>query len=217
MNTRLILIILILLSNKSLINAQDAKWDFEIFSGVVYNFPSPLKISQNNEKDIKIWADYRTEPFKLPPYYDIRVTRIKGDKGWDLEFFHHKIILNNTQPGLIDQFSVTHGYNIVTIKRVLLKKGFVYHYGGGFVITHPENIIRGKSLDQSKGIGGEGYYFSGLVIEGAVDKRFYFTKYFYASVESKLTASKSRVPVAEGRANITLLTIHAIVGLGIEL
>ena len=197
--------------------AQGAKWNLEIFSGLVYNFPSPLKVYQDNYPTISLWAKYKTEPFKLPPYYDLRITRIVDDKGWDFEFFHHKIIMTNNPPDLIQYFKVTHGYNIFTLKRVLKKKGFIYHYGGGFVLTHPENEVREKRLNEEKGIAGKGYYFSGIVAEAAIDKRFYFGNYFYVSAESKLTASWSSVPIVDGNATIALLTLHVIFGLGLEL
>lgn len=196
--------------------AQDIKWDFEIFSGLIYNFPSPLKVYQNNYKTISLWAKYKTEPFTLPPYYDLRITRMVNQKGWDFEFFHHKLYLLNN-PSEIRFFNISHGYNIFTIKRVLEKNGFICHFGGGFVLTHPENDVRGKRLDETKGIAGKGYYFSGVVAEAAIDRRYYFNNYLYVSVESKITASYSSVPIVNGHATIALLTIHVILGLGLEL
>ncbi|NOZ45570.1 MAG: hypothetical protein GXO79_02190 [Chlorobi bacterium] len=191
-------------------------WDFEICSGFIYNFPSPLIITQNNYPTIKLWAKYETEPFRLPPYYDLRITRLNEGKGWDFEFFHHKIYLANKPPE-IQRFSVSHGYNVFTVKRVNKLNSFIIHYGGGFVLAHPENTIRNYPFDEKLGIGGKGYYFSGIVSEFAIDKRIYFTKYLYATAESKITASYSIVPVYSGNANIALLTLHLIFGIGVEL
>lgn len=200
----------------STIRAKEIKWNFELFSGLIYNFPSPLSIYQDNENTIRLFAKYKTEPLQLPPYYDLRITRLNENEGWDFEFFHHKIyLLNNTSE--IEFFHVTHGYNIFTLKRVLKKDEFIYHFGGGFVLAHPENEVRGKRLDETKGIAGAGLYLAGIVAEAAIDKRYYFNNYFYISAESKITASYSSVPIANGHATIALLTFHAILGIGLEL
>ena len=56
-----------------------------------------------------------------------------------------------------------------------------------------------------------------LAAEGAIDKRIHISKFFYAALGTKLTASYSIVPVVSGKAKIALLTIHFIFGIGLEL
>lgn len=196
--------------------AQRAKWDFEIYSGFIYNLPSPLKVSQEGYPDIKLWARYKSESLKLPPYYDLRITRMMGDKGWDFEFFHHKITLTNNPPE-IHHFACTHGYNMFTFKRVFTRNGFIYRFGPGFVLPHVENQVRNQQLDETKGIGGTSYYIAGIAAVAAADKRFYATDWFYIALEAKVTASHTVVPVVDGKGRISLITVHGILGLGIEI
>ena len=85
---KLFLIIYLILLFNYLSFSQDIKWDLEIFTGYVYSFLSPLKVYQDNFPTLSFNAKYKTDPFKLPPYYDLRVIRWKDDKGWDFEFFH---------------------------------------------------------------------------------------------------------------------------------
>ena len=91
------------------------------------------------------------------------------------------------------------------------------HYGGGFVLTHPESVVRNLKMDELKGLAGKGYYFSGIVAETAIDKRLFFGNHLYISAETKLTASYSSVPINSGHATIALLTWHAILGIGVEI
>lgn len=90
--------------------------------GAAYNFRTPLHIKQRNAQNIEIDADYRTEPFTPPVYYDIRVSTWQSDRGWELKFTHHKLILDNTPPE-VQRFSITNGYNFLTLNRLWQSKG----------------------------------------------------------------------------------------------
>ena len=92
---------------------------FEVLSGPVYNFTSPLIIRQTGYPTLRIKARYRSEPFQLPPYYDFRLTLWKNDSSaWGLKFTHHKLILDNLSPPDINNFEITHGYNICSVTRM---------------------------------------------------------------------------------------------------
>ena len=95
-----------------------AQRDFflQISLGAAYCPDTPLKISQTGYPDLKIKAEYKTESFKLPIYYSIKLGTSKDHQGWELELIHLKIYLQNNPPE-IQQFQVSHGFNIFQVNR----------------------------------------------------------------------------------------------------
>lgn len=154
--------------------------------GAAYNFRTPLHIKQRNAQNIEIDADYRTEPFTPPVYYDIRVSTWQSDRGWELKFTHHKLILDNTPPE-VQRFSITNGYNFLTLNRLWQSKGLTWSAGAGLVITHPESTIRNVPYPENKGIFNKGYYISGPALEAALAKRYFFADRWFILAEGRIT------------------------------
>ncbi|ARS34704.1 hypothetical protein CA264_04205 [Pontibacter actiniarum] len=184
-----------------------------VAGGAAYNFRTPLHIKQRNAQNIEIDADYRTEPFTPPVYYDIRVSTWQSDRGWELKFTHHKLILDNTPPE-VQRFSITNGYNFLTLNRLWQSKGLTWSAGAGLVITHPESTIRNVPYPENKGIFNKGYYISGPALEAALAKRYFFADRWFILAEGRITASYVEVPVADGEAQVTSLALHGLLGLG---
>jgi len=196
--------------------AQGRTWEVGIAGGATYNLQTPLHIHQNGFEDIDLDAEYRTEPFIPPVYYDIRVSSWSKNKGWELKFTHHKIILNNLPPE-VQRFSITDGFNLLTLNRLWLSNGLTWSLGGGIVITHPESTIRHKPFPENRGILNEGYYVSGPTLEAAVGKRYYFADRWFVLGEGRVTASYVQVPVVDGHANVTNAALHVLLGVGYKL
>lgn len=189
---------------------------FEVLSGLVYNFPSPLIIHQDGYETIRIKAKYRSEPFDLPPYYDFRLTLWQRDSAaWGLKFTHHKLILDNPG-GDIQHFEITHGYNIFSITRLWKRKGFIFNIAGGAVIANPQSNIRHLYF-QGGGLFNNGYYLSGVVGEAAVGKQIRITRDLYLSGEIRFTAAWARVKVNQGHADVPNTAIHFLAGIGYSL
>ena len=199
--------------NKTL--CQHRTWEFGGAGGVVKNFKTPLKIYQKDEAAIKIGAKYKTEPLKPPVYYDLRIVAWQDTKGWALKFSHHKIILQN-KPADIQRFSITDGFNLITLNRLWQNKGFIYSIGGGAVITHPESTIRNQPFPEDGGILKKGYYLSGPTGEVARTKKIYLTNCFLLNTETRFTASYVRVPVQNGHAQVTNAALHFLGGFGYQ-
>lgn len=195
---------------------QKRTWEAGLAGGVVYNFQSPLRIQQNDAPLIRIGARYRTEPFTPPVYYDVRVSSWKNTHGWEVKFTHHKLILRNRPPE-IQRFSITDGFNLLTVNRLWLHHGLIWSAGGGIVITHPESTIRNKAYPENRGILNKGYYISGPTVEAAVAKRLDLGEQWFAFGEGRATASYVRVPVADGHAHVTNLALHFLLGAGFKL
>ncbi|MFA6147035.1 MAG: hypothetical protein WC899_02370 [bacterium] len=191
------------------------QWSLQVFGGAPLNFNLPLTIHQSGHQDLKITGNYESRAFEVPWYYAWRVGAWNGNKAWELELVHNKLYLENKPPE-VQEFSISHGYNLLTVNRAWKEKGFIFRGGLGVVITHPETTVRGLSHSQEGGISG-GYYLSGPTIQGAVEKRFHLWRWLIASLEGKLTASYARIPVEGGHADVPDVAVHGLFGLGLDI
>lgn len=187
---------------------------FEIFTGTALNFRTNLRIEQSGQPDININADYRTRPFDGALYYDLRYAKWReGDRATEVELLHHKIYLQNTTAD-VPEFSITHGYNMLFLNTAWMKDGLTYRIGGGIVIAHPVNTVRGQTLPEDGGLFNEGFYLSGAATQFAVQKRFKLSGHMFASVEAKFTAAWARIKVVDGHADAPNVAVHGLVGIG---
>lgn len=186
----------------------------QLFGGAAYNLRLPLVIRQDGEDNLRVNADYDTKPFETPMYYSARLGWWSEQSAWELEMIHHKLTLTNKPPE-VEHFSITHGFNLLTVNRAWKNPWFIWRLGAGVVITHPESTIRGKTFEQSGGIA-DGYHLSGPTAQIAAEKRFYIYKGFFASVEGKWTLSWVHVPVKDGSADLWNSALHGLIGVGID-
>lgn len=213
--TGFLLIISVFILNPSF--SQDKRsWRVEFFPGVVYNIPSSLKICQDGYTDLKFKAEYFTEPFKSPVYGMIRVGTWKNDCGIEAELIHHKLYVKNP-PVEVTNFSITHGYNLLSLNYGMLIKGFQIRAGSGFVLAHAESIVRGMMLDEHNGFLKTGYYITGPYLMTGIQKRIRIWKPFYFSVEGKFSAACAKVPVVNGYAEVPNFAFHGLFGLGADI
>ena len=64
--------------------------------------------------------------------------------------------------------------------------------------------------------GFNGFHISGVTAQAAVEKRFSVTEKIFVYLETKLTASYAKIPVADGDASVPNAAIHGIFGTGYE-
>ncbi len=188
------------------------QWVFQAATGTAHQFRSRLVIEQDGEEDLDFSADYATRPFVSgAPYYSMRLGRWHGTAAWELETHHHLVTLVDGPPE-VGGFSLTHGYNLNTLNRAWLAAGFVWRFGAGIVMTHPESVVRGKKFT---GAGfAEGFYLSGVCGQAAVEKRLPLWGKLFLSLEGKVTAAWARVPIEDGTATVPNYALHGLAGLG---
>lgn len=190
--------------------------NFEVLSGPVYNFPSRLIIIQEGYPTIKHNAQYISKPFKLPPYYDFRLSLWhKDSSAWGLKFTHHKLYLKNTTPEIY-RFEITHGYNIFSITRIWKRLGFTWNTAVGAIVANPESEIHGQHF-QGGGLFNRGYYLGGIVGEAAVGRQFKITRDWYLSGEVRLTGAWAKVKIGSGHAEVPNVALHFLIGMGYRL
>lgn len=195
---------------------QDIKWIIMARGGSAYNFKTPLIIQQVEHEDIRLKAEYATRPFATPPYYDLQIVRWNQTKGWGLKITHHKLYLKNNPPE-VQRFTITDGYNLLTLTRQWEISGFIYHIGGGAVLTHPESVIRGHHFSETEGLLHSGYHLSGPVAEAAIEKRIDLSRKWLLSLEGRITGSYVKVPIAKGHARTSNVALHALAGIGYKM
>ncbi|MCK8824306.1 hypothetical protein [Fuchsiella alkaliacetigena] len=192
-------------------------WTLEALGGVVYNLETVLRIEEEDGEEIKIdRADYATRPFDTPLYYSLRVARWKDNAAWEFEFIHHKLYLE-TEHEDIDNFEVTHGYNIFTINRAWNINNFDYRLGAGMVLAHPDVTMAGEErFVEEGGILDTGYYLTGPALQAAVSRRFELTEKLFATVEGKATSARAVMPISEEgeEARVPNLALHGLFGIG---
>ncbi len=189
-----------------------SQWSFELCTGLPFNIPTPLGISQSGQEDIHLTAQYYSEPFVTPYFWIWRISIISGGELWSLEAVHHKIFLRN-KPKEVTVFSISHGLNIITLNRGWILNDFILKAGAGIVIAHPENTVRQKELNEDRGIFTWGYYLSGPACNFSLGKNLYLSSWLYVTCEIKLLGSYSYIPAAEGNAKV--LNAAAVLSAGI--
>ena len=190
-----------------------AEWALEAFLGGTWNVPSSLTVVQRGYSDVSLKARYDEKTFEGFPYYDLRISRWSNNKAWELELVHHKIYLANPSSE-IQNFSISDGFNIISVNRAWNIKKIIVRLGAGAVLTHPESTIRGMAFDESQGMFNQGYYFSGAAVQAALGKHLFLWKGLFASFEGKVTAAFVQVPIAGGHADVTNVAFHILVGFG---
>ena len=183
-------------------------WSVELRTGSAKSFSTGLDIEQTGFPKIHFDADYETRPFEDSPYYGYRISRCSEKHAWEIEFLHHKIYLKNTQPD-VSHFEVTHGYNMLFLNHAWVFGSTYVRAGAGAVISHAESEIRNQPFNAD-------YDLSGFVGQGSVEKRFYFSRLFFLTIEGKFTAATASVSVAGGKAHAPNIAVHALAGLGFD-
>jgi hypothetical protein len=192
-------------------SAAQSKWGVEAFLGDAYCFNTSLTIKQAGYEDIKLSARYATDSFQQPFYYALRLSHWSNKRSWEIEFIHLKIKLKNTTAE-VQNFEISHGYNILTINRAWDIRKAIVRVGLGVVIAHPESIIRDKRFPETGGFNG-GYYITGPIIQFGAGKGFRLIGGLFMTLEGKLTAAYAKVPIVDGHAYVPHLGIHGLFGL----
>lgn len=180
------------------------------FLGTSWNAPVPILIHQDGYPDIRIdHPQWETRPLYEAPYYAIRFS---WDQ-WALEVIHNKLYLVTDHPD-VQQFWISHGYNLILAERLHDLGGWSYSLGGGVVLAHPETIIRGHELSDPPhaGISFTGYYLSGVAAEASVARRLPIKPWLSLTAETKLTGAWARVPIVGGYADVPDVAIHGLIG-----
>lgn len=191
-----------------------AQLALEGFLGGAVSAPSPVTITQQGQPDIHFTGHWANRPTTPTWYYAIRLGYWSGNRGWQLDFTHHKIYLTNP-PTDVEQFQITNGVNMLTVSRAYRTGHLRYSFGAGPVFGFPISTVRGKKYSHDNGILG-GYHLAGGALLGALTREIPIAGPVYASVDVRGSASYLSVPVVDGRARLPLLAAHVHAGLALR-
>jgi len=190
-----------------------AEWRFEAHAGSALSAPSPLTLRQAGQPELHLDAHWETRPWRDAPYYAYRLAWWRGRSGWELQQLHHKVYLSDPTP-LVQQFEVTHGYNMVSLARAWRRRVWTARVGAGVVIAHPHSSVRGLTFSQQGGLFG-GYFLTGPAVHAGIGAR--LGDVVTLLPEIRLTAARARVPIASGDAGVPNFALHLQLGVGLRL
>jgi len=209
-----VIILVMLMCSFTTIHSK-TRFHLNVTPGLSYVPPVPLSILQDNHETLSLWARYESAPLKLPPYYSVRFGFKREEAGWEIEMNHLKIYLKN-KPDEVDRFSVSHGYNQILVNRIGKTGKFNSKTGIGLVAAHPENTIRGQTLNEKLGFFNDGYYLTGPVVQYGVFREIPLGNYFYILGEARISAAYARIPVVNGKAHTPVVALHLQIGPGVR-
>jgi hypothetical protein len=186
--------------------------ELQAFLGSSVSAPSPLTIAQAGQPDLHFTAHWATRPWLDTWYYAGRIGLWRGDRGWLLDFTHHKIYLTNG-PAEVQRFRITNGMNMITVSRGFRHGPLSYALGAGPIVAFPSTRIRGEKLAPDQGFWG-GYFLSGGNLMASATRSFPVFEEVFLSLDARASASYVRIPVAHGHASVPNLALHVHAGLG---
>lgn len=196
-------------------NGQGSRHRLELqaFLGSSLSLPSPVSISQSGQPTLRFTGHWATRPFLDTWYYAGRLGLWKGDKGWLLDFIHHKIYLID-RPALVQRFQITNGMNEITVSRAFRHKHLSYAFGAGPLIAAPLSTIRGQHRPYGGGFFDR-YFLAGGTLMSSVTRSFPLRLGVSLLLDGRASASYGRVPVANGHGSFLNIALHFHAGLGL--
>jgi hypothetical protein len=194
---------------------SQARWAFDLNFEDVYNVPMPLTIKQKGYSDLKFVARFTADAFTPPVCWDWRFSRWENGKSWEIEAIHDKLYLINTNTN-VSKYSISHGFNIITLNRGIEKKFLIYKIGFGAILAHPESVIRGMGYGSSSDYTDFGYFLTGPITMLSVCKPIKFCNRFYFNLEAKTSFAYSHIRVAKGYSNLFNFAFHIGIGMGFD-
>ncbi len=195
---------------------SQSRWSFELQFGGVYSLDLPLTIKQDGHPDIIIeHADYYSEPFIGPPYWNIRLSKWFKKKSIELEFVHHKFYLRNTPPE-VQRFGISHGYNMLFLNHGRQLGKYIVRAGIGTAFIHAESTIRGMKYPEESGLDLSGHKIRGLTFNLSCARHFRLNKTFFVNAEAKVHAAFANAPVVNGYARVNIVAFQLILGPGVN-
>lgn len=212
---RKLLLLLLMSTCADRLRAQQ-EWSFDYSLTLPYNVPLPLTIRQQGAEDLTLTARFRSEPLVVPLTWMWKISYWSDSSAWSLMAIHHKLYLEN-RPSEVEEFAITHGFNIVSVVRSWMMNDYMLGVGAGVVLAHPEVSVRGKRLPENRGIFNMGYYVAGPTVNVSVGKRLFVVGGLYLLGEAMVHASYVSIPIMEGTATLFSLVGHVSVGVGFSI
>jgi hypothetical protein len=197
------------------VHPLSAQWRVEAWLGDAWNSHSRLTINQAGQAPISLRPDWSTEPWEPTWYYAGRISHWASNRGWAVEYIHHKVYLDNPPPE-VEYFRVTNGVNFWMAERLWRKGNWEVGLGGGPVWVVPISKVRGAVYNKANGIWGSQYELGGAVLSANLTRRVRMLPWVYGTLSVKGTAATLRMNVADGKATMKNFAFHINYGLSLQ-
>lgn len=219
--------------------ATSAENLFSLYGGSSFTRNSALHVTQpGRATDLTLHnVEWGAAPLKAAPYYGLRLTHFYDSHpnwGVALDFTHYKMYAKTARvipvDGLwkgapvqttaamdsyVQHFEISHGVNVLSVNGIYrwlapgLAGGRLQPYAGAglaYYRPHSENTVDGIAHETGYAASGFGYQVLGGL-------HYRLTERIGAFVEAKFNSGTATVDIADGQAETSLRTFHAIVGL----
>jgi hypothetical protein len=184
-------------------------WRLELRGGASHAFDAPLTVEQDGQPALTFGASWAARPFETPLYYAWRVALFRDGRAWAIGLVHHKRYLAE-RTAEVESFSISHGYNLLTLERGWPMRGLTLWVAAGVVVAHPESAVRGRTFEEEGGLFNAGYYVTGPSLGVGLERRWSLTRRLDLAVEGRFCVSWARVPVAGGEASAPDRSVHLL-------
>lgn len=191
----------------------EARFEVAGFLGASTSFGSGVDVSQSGYPSFQTRGTYESRSLEFPLYYAVRFSWMRNVFSVELQLVHHKLHLVDAPPE-VQQFEISHGFNLLTVNYVSHSLPVDVRLGVGGVLAHPESVVRGQVWPQDGGVFGSGYHLTGPAFVLGSGRAFSMTPHFVVVPEVFLSAARARVPVADGEAALFDVALHGTLGVG---
>lgn len=174
--------------------------EVSVYAGKAWTLDSEIEFADQTT-DVS-WED---ESFESPFYYGARVGYFFDAWGVALDFFHAKIYLDEPVPG-VEEFAVSHGYNVLTLNLIHRWRGTLTPYigaGMGIVIAHVEANVGAERVSEYQIEAPAAQAFAGLQLG-------------FVFVEAKLAYGDPEFDLPVDRLETHLVTPQLVAGLTVS-
>lgn len=219
-----------------------ADWAVGGFIGGAHTQDTSLHVVRSAEStDVMLTpVRYRSESLDSPIYYGYRAALFPRSRwlGIEGELIHLKVVADTSRhvqrlgtvagtptadtamlSSVVEDFSITHGVNLLLINAVLRRRAHVdpegnarwaltARLGAGTSVPHPESTINGQHV--------AGYEWGAMSLQAAAGAEVHVIGRVSLAGEYKLTRSAQDVTIAGGNARTPLVTQHVAIGLAMR-
>ncbi len=172
----------------------------EGFLGTAVSASSNLSLSGAGA-GLDVDANWATRALESPVYWAVRLGARRGDYALELQLVHHKTYLENPPPE-IENFEITHGFNLLTLQAARRGGPVDLRIGAGVTIPHVSMQVNGEPF------ANEGFRVGGPAFTAGIGKSLEIVGGLFLQLEAQATAARANISVAEVQPDISVAEAH---------